>query len=155
MDSQTIHTETLTAAEYTCPMHPEVRQVGPGSCPDCGMALEPATVRGPQRRTEYTCPMHPEIVRDEPGSCPNCGMALEPRIVTLDEGEDSELVDMRRRFWISTALALPVLVLAMGDHIPGNPVDGWLSRAANTWLQFALSTPVVLWGGWPFFVRAW
>ena len=155
MDSQTIHTETLTAAQYTCPMHPEVRQVGPGSCPDCGMALEPATVRGPQRRTEYTCPMHPEIVRDEPGSCPKCGMALEPRIVTLDEGEDSELVDMRRRFWISTALALPVLVLAMGDHIPGNPVDGWLSRAANTWLQFALSTPVVLWGGWPFFVRAW
>ena len=66
--------------EYTCPMDPEVRQLGPGTCPKCGMALEPATVALPQMRTEYTCPMHPEIVRDEPGSCPICGMALEPRI---------------------------------------------------------------------------
>ena len=149
------HRDDLAAAVYTCPMHPEVRQVGPGSCPDCGMALEPATVQGPRHRMEYTCPMHPEIVQDGPGACPKCGMALEPRTITLDEEEDPEFVDMRRRFWISTALALPVLVLAMGDHIPGNPVNDWLSRAANTWVQFALATPVVLWGGWPFFVRGW
>ncbi len=142
-------------AEYTCPMHPEVRQIGPGSCPDCGMALEPVAVQGPQHRTEYTCPMHPEVVQDEPGSCPKCGMGLEPRTISLDKEEDPELVDMRRRFWISATLALPVLVLAMGDHIPANPLNDWLSRSVNTWLQFALATPVVLWGGWPFFVRGW
>ncbi len=143
------------SAGYTCPMHPEVRQVGPGSCPDCGMALELVTLQGPQHRTEYTCPMHPEVVQDGPGTCPKCGMALEPRTITLDEEEDPEFIDMRRRFWISTVLTLPVLVLAMGDHIPGNPVNDWLSRTANTWLQFALATPVILWGGWPFFVRGW
>ena len=142
-------------ATYTCPMHPDVRQVGPGSCPDCGMALEPVTVQAPRQRTEYTCPMHPEVVQDCPGTCPKCGMALEPRTITLGEEEDPEFVDMRRRFWFSAVLALPVLVLAMGDHIPGNPLNLWLSRAANTWLQFALTTPVVLWGGWPFFVRGW
>ncbi len=142
-------------ATYTCPMHPEVRQVGPGSCPDCGMALEPVTVQAPRQRTEYTCPMHPEVVQDCPGTCPKCGMALEPRTITLGEEKDPEFVDMRRRFWFSAVLALPVLVLAMGDHIPGNPLNLWLSRAASTWLQFALTTPVVLWGGWPFFVRGW
>jgi Cu+-exporting ATPase len=73
-------------AEYTCPMHPEVRQSGPGTCPKCGMALEPVTVTPPAARTEYTCPMHPEIVRDQPGSCPICGMALEPRVVTGKRG---------------------------------------------------------------------
>ncbi|MDA0335816.1 MAG: heavy metal translocating P-type ATPase [bacterium] len=104
---------------------------------------------------EYTCPMHPEVRQIGPGTCPDCGMALEPSVVTLSDGEDPELIDMRRRLWISAALALPVLVLAMGDHIPGNPVNNWLSHAGNTWLQFALATPVVLWGGWPFFARAW
>jgi P-type Cu+ transporter len=142
-------------AEYTCPMHLEVRQIGPGTCPDCGMALEPATVQGPRRQTQYTCPMHPEVVQDEPGSCPKCGMALESRTITMEDEEDPELIDMRRRFWISAILALPVLVLAMGDHIPSNPVNSWLSHASNMWLQFALATPVVLWGGWPFFARAW
>jgi Cu+-exporting ATPase len=146
--------EAPPGTEYTCPMHPDVQQIGPGTCPDCGMALEPATVQGPRRQTEYTCPMHPEVVQDEPGSCPKCGMALESRTITLEDEEDPELIDMRRRCWISTALALPVLVLAMGDHIPGNPVNDWLSHAGNMWLQFALATPVVLWGGWPFFVRA-
>ena len=145
----------LPGTGHTCPMHPEVRQIGPGSCPDCGMALEPLTVRGPQHRTEYTCPMHPEVVEDEPGSCPKCGMALEPRTITLDEAEDPEYLAMRLRFWISAALALPVLVLAMADHIPGNPLNDWLTRSVNTWLQLALATPVVLWGGWPFFVRGW
>ena len=147
--------EAPPGTEYTCPMHPDVQQIGPGTCPDCGMALEPATVQGPRRQTEYTCPMHPEVVQDAPGSCPKCGMALESRTVTLEDEEDPELIDMRRRFWISAVLALPVLALAMGDHIPGNPVNDWLSHAANVWLQFALATPVVLWGGWPFFVRAW
>lgn len=86
--------------EYTCPMDPEVRQIGPGPCPKCGMALEPVTA-AVLTKTEWTCPMHPEIVRDEPGSCPICGMALEPRVVTLEE-QNPELDDMTRRFWWST-----------------------------------------------------
>ncbi|MBT8061541.1 MAG: copper-transporting ATPase, partial [Gammaproteobacteria bacterium] len=98
-------------AIYTCPMHPNVRQEGPGDCPECGMALEPESVPA-ATKTEYTCPMHPEVVRDKPGDCPKCGMALEPRDVT-DHGEDDELADMRRRFWLSAALALPAVVLAM------------------------------------------
>jgi Cu+-exporting ATPase len=147
--------EVATGTEYTCPMHPEVRQVGPGSCPDCGMALEPASpvVTG---RTEYTCPMHPEVVSDRPGSCPKCGMALEPRTVVGEEEENPELIDMRRRFWICAALTLPVLVLAMADHVPGL---GWLAERVpervSAALQFLFATPVVLWGGWPFFERGW
>ena len=81
-------------------MDPEVRESKPGSCPKCGMALEPATPSAPSVKTEYICPMHPEIVRDEPGSCPICGMALEPSTVTLEEEANPELVDMTRRFWI-------------------------------------------------------
>ena len=126
---------------YTCPMHPEVRQQGPGACPKCGMALEPVTV-APATKTEWTCPMHPEIVRDQPGSCPICGMALEPRTVALEEGPNPELVEMTRRFWVSAALAAPLLVGAMGGFIP-------------QWLELALATPVCLWGAWPFFVRGW
>ncbi|MDQ5845544.1 MAG: cadmium-translocating P-type ATPase, partial [Acidobacteriota bacterium] len=140
---------------YTCPMHPEVRQDKPGSCPKCGMALEPVTVTPPQTKTEYTCPMHPEIVRDAPGSCPICGMALEPRTVSLSEEENSELNDMRRRFWISAVLTLPVFSIGMSDLIPGEPLQQLVSMRALTWLQLALATPVVLWGGWPFLVRAW
>ncbi len=90
-------------AEYTCPMHPEVRQLGPGSCPKCGMALEPAVSARVAKSIEYTCPMHPQIVRSEPGACPICGMALEPREVTGEE-INPELVDMTRRFWVSLAL---------------------------------------------------
>jgi len=93
--------------EYICPMDPEVSKMGPGACPKCGMALEPATVQAPPTRTEYTCPMHPEIVRQEPGNCPICGMALEPRDVTAAEEVNPELRDMTRRFWISVALAFP------------------------------------------------
>jgi Cu+-exporting ATPase len=91
-------TKKEAKADYTCPMHPEVHKMGPGSCPKCGMALEPATIEVPESRTEYTCPMHPQIVRDAPGSCPICGMALEPRTVSADE-ENPELVSMTRRFW--------------------------------------------------------
>ncbi|MBA2525730.1 MAG: YHS domain-containing protein, partial [Pyrinomonadaceae bacterium] len=84
------------AQSYTCPMHPEVRQDKPGSCPKCGMSLEPLTLSAPKSKIEYTCPMHPQIIRDAPGSCPICGMALEPRTVTLDEEENHELIDMKR-----------------------------------------------------------
>ena len=143
------------AAEYTCPMHPEVRQPQFGSCPDCGMALEPVSVAPPVVKTEYTCPMHPEIVRDAPGSCPICGMALEPRTVTAAEEENPELRDMSRRFWVSSALALPVFLLGMSEMIPGQPIQQALSARWLVWVQLVLASPVVLWGGWPFFVRGW
>ncbi len=146
---------TPAAANYTCPMHPEVRQDKPGSCPKCGMALEPVNVTAPQQKTEYTCPMHPEIVRDAPGNCPICGMALEPRTVTLDEEENHELKDMRRRFWISVVLTIPLFVIGMSDLIPSAPLQRIVSPAVLPWVQFILASPVVLWGGWPFFVRAW
>jgi P-type Cu+ transporter len=119
----------------------------------CGMALEPVTPGG--GKTEYTCPMHPEIVRNAPGSCPICGMALEPRTVTLDGDENLELRDMSRRFWVSAVLAAPVLFLAMADMIPGQPVGQLVSARAVSWLELVLATPVVLWGGWPFFERGW
>jgi P-type Cu+ transporter len=141
--------------EYTCPMHPDVRQSRPGACPKCDMALEPANLAAPATRTEYTCPMHPEIVRQEPGSCPICGMALEPRTVTVEEEANAELVDMTRRFWISLGLTLPLLILAMAEMIMGAPVPRALSGRPLSWLQLALATPVVLWGGWPFFQRGW
>ena len=137
---------------YTCPMDPEVRQEGPGSCPKCGMALEPETIVAPATRTEYVCPMHPEIVRDEPGDCPICGMALEPRTATIEEA-NPELDDMTRRFWWSTALAAPVFMLAMVADLA--PRFAILSGQVLHWVEFALATPVVLWGGWPFFVRGW
>jgi Cu+-exporting ATPase len=142
-------------AIYTCPMDPEVRQQGPGACPKCGMALEPLDIGAALTKTEYTCPMHPEIVREEPGSCPICGMALEARTVTLAEEDNPELKDMTRRFWIGAALSLPVLVVAMGDMVPGQPFYRLASPRLLTWFQFVLSTPVVLWCGWPFFQRAW
>jgi len=134
---------------FTCPMHPEVENTGPGSCPKCGMALEPA-IYTPQSQSKYTCPMHPEIVSDQPGSCPICGMALEPTTVALTDEENPELVDMRRRFWVSVTLAVPVFLLGMSDLIPGISLPRGLS-----WIQLILTSPVVLWCGWPFFVRAW
>jgi Cu+-exporting ATPase len=105
--------------------------------------------------TTYTCPMHPEIVRPAPGACPICGMALEPRTVTMEEEDNPELRDMTRRFWVSTVLTVPLVAFAMLRHLPAVPhvlhgVLGWAP-----WLELALATPVVLWGGWPFFVRAW
>jgi len=103
----------------------------------------------------YTCPMHPEIVRDAPGACPICGMALEPRDVTAADEVNPELVDMTRRFWISLALTAPVFVLSMAEMIPGQPVQHAIGASLATWIQFALATPVVLWGGRPFFERGW
>src|SRR6185312_4641080 len=133
---------------YICPMDPEVKESRPGPCPLCGMALEPEMV-------EYTCPMHPEIVRNQPGSCPICGMALEPRVAAgVHEEDDSELRSMTRRFWTGVALSIPLLVLSMGSMVKGSPLHD-LPAAGLQWLQLALATPVVLWGGWPFFQRGW
>jgi Cu+-exporting ATPase len=138
---------------YTCPMHPDVRQTGPGSCPKCGMALEPLRVEVPKEKVEYTCPMHPEIVRDKPGNCPICGMALEPRTVTATE-DNAELSDMKRRFWTSVALTIPLLVIAMGK-MAGLHFEQFASPSTWGWVELLLASPVVLWGGWPFFVRGW
>jgi Cu+-exporting ATPase len=140
--------------EYICPMDPEVHEKQPGACPVCGMALEPAQVTRNATRTEYTCPMHPEIVRAEPGSCPICGMALEPRTVTVEEG-NPELDDMRRRFWVSVALTVPLLVVMVDGMLPGHPIVSALGPHVLAWIEFALATPVVLWCGWPFVERAW
>ena len=140
---------------YTCPMHPEVREPHAGSCPMCGMALEPVTPSAPLVRTEWTCPMHPEIVRDAPGTCPICGMALERRTITAEGDDDNpELRDMTRRFWVAAALTLPLVILAMGDLLPGRPMSALLSMRTRTFWEFALATPVCLWSAWPFYVRA-
>ncbi len=147
--------EAGAATLYTCPMHPEVRQTDASACPKCGMALDPESVPMPATRTLYTCPMHPEIERDGPGDCPVCGMALEPVTITLEEAENPELTDMGRRFWLSAALTLPLLVIAMGGMIPGLSFDWIGSPRTLAWLELALATPVVLWGGWPFFQRGW
>lgn len=99
--------------------------------------------------------MHPEIVREQPGSCPICGMALERRAVEGTADDDNpELRDMTRRFWVATVFAIPLVVLAMGDLLPGRPMSSWLSMRARTWWEFALATPVCLWSAWPFYVRA-
>ena len=139
---------------YTCPMHPEVEQEGPGSCPKCGMALEP--LAPVESKVEYTCPMHPEIVQDEPGSCPKCGMALEPRTVEPESVEqNAEYLYMRNRFIVAAILTIPLVIIAMRDMLPGG---GLLEQLATDrtlgWLELILSTPVVLWAGWPFYVRA-
>jgi len=105
--------------------------------------------------TTYTCPMHPEIVSDRPGSCPICGMALEPRTLSEDADVDPELLDMSRRFWISLVLTMPLLLLSMAEMVPGLILPGFLSGRALVWIQLALATPVVVWGGFPFFERGW
>ena len=139
--------------EYICPMDPEVSKMGSGSCPKCGMALEPAIHTAPATRTEYTCPMHPEIVRSAPGNCPICGMALEPREITAAEEANPELADMTWRLWISIALAVPLLALMVSDLVPSMPLQHLLSPRTWAWIEFVLATPAVLWCGWSFFVR--
>lgn len=137
---------------YTCPMHPEIRTENPGSCPKCGMALEVVDPVKLEVETEYVCPMHPEVVQDKPGDCPICGMALEPKTVTAETESNPELINMTRRFWVSMVLSIPLLIITMvgmfttKEIIPG----GW-----QPWIEFILATPVVLWGGAPFFVRGW
>ncbi|MCU1231088.1 MAG: actP [Acidobacteria bacterium] len=153
-DAPKVAPVAVAGATYVCPMDPEVRQDHPGVCPKCGMALEPETPSAPATKAEWTCPMHPEIVRDAPGSCPICGMALEPRTITLDD-DNPELRDMTRRFWISTALTVPLVLFAMLRHLPGVTLLPHELMAWASWIELALAAPVVLWGGWPFFERAW
>jgi Cu+-exporting ATPase len=144
------------AAKYFCPMCDGVESDQPGACPKCGMALErnPAYVE-PKQAAVYTCPMHPEVREDHPGACPICGMALERVSASAAADEDhSELRDMTRRFWVALALTVPVLVLSMGELVPGlREVIASLGRTTVVWAEFVLSTPVVLWAGWPFFER--
>jgi Cu+-exporting ATPase len=147
--------EAAPGTIYSCPMDPEVRQDHPGSCPKCGMALEPDLSTTPVMKVEYTCPMHPEIVRDGPGACPICGMALEPRTVTVEDAPNAELVDMTRRMWTAAALGLPVFLLAMGDMVFGMGLGGRLDMRISNWVGLLFATPVVLWAGWPFFERGW
>ena len=123
--------------------------------PVCCMSHVALSSLVPTTKQEYVCPMHPEIVRSEPGSCPICGMALELRTASTNDEPSAELTDMQRRFWVGLTLTVPTLALAMSDLIPGQPLQRILSQAVNGWLQAVLSTPVVLWGGWPFFVRGW
>ena len=103
--------------------------------------------------TVYTCPMHPQIRQVGPGNCPICGMALEPEVATADAGPNPELIDMTRRFWVGLALSVPVVILEMGAHLVG--AHRWIDQSFSNWIQFVLATPVVLWAGWPFFVRGW
>ena len=142
------------SAKYFCPMDPEVVSAKPGSCPKCGMALEPELLSA--TKTEYVCPMHPQVVSDKPGTCPICGMALEPRVAAgVAEENDYELRSMRLRFWIGLALTVPLLVISMGGMV----TSGWLHEfdmtRSSAWLQLALAAPVVLWGGALFFERGW
>lgn len=141
-----------SAGMYVCACCPGVESDEPGNCPHCGMALQ--RVGAGETTTQYTCPMHPEIVRDEPGNCPICGMALEPMTATVEEAPSAELVSMTRRFWGSAALSIPLILLTMGEML-GLDVGGTIGHGPAGWLQFALATPVLVWGGWPFFVRGW
>ncbi|NEX91227.1 heavy metal translocating P-type ATPase [Caulobacter sp. 17J65-9] len=121
--------------------------------PELYLKAEAAPATDVPAGTVYTCPMHPQIRQIGPGSCPICGMALEPEIATVDAGPNPELADMTRRFWIGLVLTLPVLALEMGGHLTGLMM--LVERQTSNWVQFALATPVVLWSGWPFFVRGW
>jgi Cu+-exporting ATPase len=119
-----------------------------------GSSASPAPVPAPPG-AQFTCPMHPEVRSDHAGFCPKCGMALEPVVISASTDEESaEEKDMGRRFWIALPLAIPVLFLSMGE-MAGIPVQRWIPTRGNDWIQFALSTPVVLWAGWPFFQKAW
>lgn len=138
-------------AAYYCPMCAGVENDRPGDCPKCGMALERNPAAPLAGKTIYTCPMHPQIEQDHPGTCPICGMALEPKTVSAGPEENHELRDMTRRFWIGAALALPVFVLGMLHAVPS--LAHYAMTPVSLWTQFVLSTPVVLWAGWPFFVR--
>jgi P-type Cu+ transporter len=136
----------------------------PNGCAHDASAAEPnkhLTPRNPvtkppaRKGVIYTCPMHPQIRRSEPGNCPICGMTLEPVGATEDTGPSPELINMTRRFWIGSALAVPTVILEMGAHLPGLNLHRYISPQQSVWLQFLLASPVVLWAGWPFFVRGW
>lgn len=145
--------EANKTAIYTCPMHLEIEQVGPGSCPKCGMALEPKDVPLVVSKNQYTCPMHPEILQDEPGNCPICGMALDAINVAIEE-ENPELDDMNRRFKWSALLAIPVFILAMVADLFPQALPAQLPMSWVLWIEFILGSPAIIWGGWPFYVKA-
>src|SRR5581483_7423030 len=115
----------------------------------------PPILSDQQEPTAYVCPMCPEVRASKPGPCPSCGMALEPRTVTAVEEENPELRDMTRRFWTSLVLTVPLLVIAMADMLPGMPIGRVLPNGSLPWIELLLASPVVLWGGWPFFQRGW
>ncbi len=142
---------------YFCPMCAGVESESPGACPKCGMALEQNPAWKPVKRTVYTCPMHPEVEQDHPGDCPKCGMPLEPKTAAASDSqdEDPELAQMTLRFWLGAVLTLPVFLLAMTHLVPAWRHADWATGPTSRWVQFALSTPVVLWAGAPFFVRGW
>ena len=147
-----VKTEINDSGLYTCPMHPDVQQKTAGNCPKCGMALELTGAPKPNTKIEYTCPMHPEIIQDHPGNCPKCGMALEAMTISVEES-NAELIYMSQRFWISSILAIPVFILAMIADLMPTLLPAALSMKTVQWIEFGLATPVVLWGGWPFYVR--
>lgn len=136
---------------FTCPMHPDERHSEPGECRICGMSLEPIETK---RRIEYTCPMHPEVVQDHPGDCPKCGMALEPRTGAVESGPNPELIALSRRLWLSAPFTAVLLLLTMGDYLPGLDFRQWLGPFYG-WAQFVLATPVIAYGGALFFLRGW
>ncbi len=138
-------------------MCPGVESEVPGDCPKCGMALERNPAWKPARGTVYTCPMHPEIEQDHPGDCPICGMPLEPKglVDDTDDHQAREIRDLSRKFWIGLVLTLPVFLLAMGGMMPSWGLHEILPRSVSKWIEFVLATPVVIWAGGTFFVKAW
>jgi Cu+-exporting ATPase len=157
------HGTTVAAADsrhsgkkYFCPMCEGMESDKLGSCSKCGMRLERNPAFREQNKIIYTCPMHRQIQQDHPGSCPICGMTLEPMTPEGgNEEEQREVNALSRKFWIALVLTIPVLILAMGHAIPGLNVDSIIPRQIGKWIEFGLTTPVVLWAGGFFFTRAW
>ena len=142
--------------KYFCAMCKGVQSDTPGICPKCGMALERDPIYSAPKRIIYTCPMHPQIRQDRPGNCPICGMTLEPMTIGVgDKEEQHEVKALARKFWIALVLTIPVLIIAMGHAIPGLHLDAIVPRQIGKWIEFGLTTPVVLWAGGFFFTRAW
>jgi Cu+-exporting ATPase len=138
------------------PPKPSLVTLGAAPAPKVPATAPPASAAAPPARAAaYVCPMCDGVEQNHPGACPKCGMALEPRILSAEEPANPELIQMTRRFWLSAALSLPLLLMAMAAHLPGAPLGHWLHQPLGRWIQFALATPVVLWGGLPFFRRGW
>jgi P-type Cu+ transporter len=157
------HAITIAAAEsrqpgkkYFCPMCKGVESDAPGSCRACGMTLERNPAFLEPNKIIYTCPMHPQIQQDRPGNCPICEMTLEPKTIGEgDEEEQRQVESLSRKFWIALVLTIPVLILAMGHEIPGLHIDSIIPKRIGKWIEFGLTTPVVLWAGGFFFTLAW